>query len=161
MPPPELRPAASAESVPAGDGKGPPPRTRTALVESLNARHARLDANADGSITADELQKAEAARAAAVKAQLDKKAEENFARLDTDRDGKLSLGEYKVSAPSVSVDEEKLTQLQSVLDADKDGKITREEFGRPTLAFFDKLDADKNGTVTAEERRRAAAPAGR
>ncbi len=45
-------------------------------------------------------------------------------------------------------------------DADKDGKLTRDEFRGPKQ-FFDRVDADKNGIVTADEARQFAKRAGR
>ena len=37
------------------------------------------------------------------------------------------------------------------LDANKDGKITLQEFGAPTIAIFDRLDTNKDGTVSDQE----------
>ncbi len=37
------------------------------------------------------------------------------------------------------------------MDADNDGKVTREEFMQGHRAMFDRLDADKDGAVSRDE----------
>ena len=152
--------ALAAQTPPAG-AKASEPRTRASLLQSLNARFGSFDLNADGTLTADELEKAQEKRVAEMKAGIDKEIQAAFAKLDADRNGQLSLQEYRAAAPDIAVDEQKLTQIVGTLDTNKDGKVTREEFGAPTLAGFDRVDANKDGTVTPEERQKAVAERGR
>ena len=43
--------------------------------------------------------------------------------------------------------------VETFLDANKDGKISADEFKTPRLAAFNRIDANKDGTVTAAELR--------
>ena len=56
---------------------------------------------------------------------------------------------------------ENAAELVRLLDTDKNGKISGDEFKRRTLAGFDKLDTNKDGTVTPTERSKAVAHSGR
>jgi Ca2+-binding EF-hand superfamily protein len=90
-----------------------------------------------------------------------KQAEQGFAKLDTDKNGQLSLAEFKASIPPV-----RTRPVDSVIqrfDSNKDGKVTLQEFGAPTLAVFDRYDTNKDGTISDQERkaRRSSAPTGR
>lgn len=153
--------ASSAMAQPTPTAKAPEPRTRSSLAQALGERFAKFDLDADGTLTAGELEKAQELRVAEMKADIDKQAQETFAKLDADKNGQLTLQEYMAATPDISVDEQKLTQIVGQLDADKDGKVTRDEFSSPTLAGFDRIDANKDGTVSPEERRKAAANIGR
>jgi Ca2+-binding EF-hand superfamily protein len=153
--------AANAAQTPSANSKAAEPRTRAGLVQSLNTRFGSFDLNADGTLTADELEKAQEKRVAEMKAELDKDLQEAFAKLDADKNGQLSLTEYKAAAPDIGVDGAKLSQIVTQLDTNKDGKVTKEEFTGPTLAGFDMVDANKDGTVTPEERQKANAARGR
>ena len=89
-----------------------------------------------------------------------KRAEEGFTKLDTDKNGQLSLAEFKASIPPVQT-RAAATLLQR-LDTNKDGKVSPQEFGAPTLAVFDRFDTNKDGTISdAERNARRAAPTGR
>lgn len=50
--------------------------------------------------------------------------EENFAKLDTDKDGKVSLKEFM----AVAKDKDKADEFFKLKDSDKDGFLTKEEF---------------------------------
>lgn len=98
-----------------------------------------------------------------------------FADLDKDKDKKISRSEWG-SLPAQLfdrydenhdgfIDEDEWNRARSrmagggmrfgemllkVLDADKDGKVSREEFAK-IVALFDLLDQDKNGELSQEE----------
>lgn len=82
------------------------------------------------------------------RADAQKKAEENFAALDTNQDG------------TISEDERAATQGQRGgpggglrrADKDGDGKITKDEYLAAQLERFDNQDADKDGQLTKAER---------
>lgn len=152
---------ASAAAAQTTSSTAPEPRTRASLIEMLNQRFGQIDSDSDGALTAAELEASQERRAADIKARIARQADENFAKLDVDKNGSLTMEEYRAGAPSVSVNEEKVTEAVGTLDGDKDGKVSKDEFGRIALAAFDRLDANKDGTVTAEERQKAMANVGR
>ena len=126
-------------------------RTRLQVTQGLDSRFKALDANADGSLTRIEIEAAEARARQAASAQVNKQAEEGFAKLDTDKSGQLSLAEFKAAAPTVGAGDPGAVLTR--LDANKDGKITAQEFQTPTLAVFDRLDLNKDGALSAQERK--------
>ena len=138
------------------------PRTKAELSKALDARYAKVDANGDGALSADELARNEAQRIERAKAEVAEAVQRAFAKLDTDKDGKLSLEEYRAAAPTVTAKPaENAADIVKLLDKDKNGKVSSAEFKAPTLAAFDRIDANKDGTVSPEERRKAAANIGR
>lgn len=137
------------------------PTTRAEVIQLLDARFATIDVNKDGGLAPVELQAIEAQVIAARKAELASAVQRAFAKIDTNKDGRLSLEEYGAAAPKIdSTPAEAAAELVKLLDADKNGKVSGDEFKRRTLAGFDKLDANKDGTVTPAERSKAEAAAG-
>jgi EF hand len=91
------------------------------------------DANADGSIARDEFL---AARAAA------------FAKLDQNGDGVLDDADKRERAHEGGRRE---GGLKGRLDANADGKISKEEFVNSATPMFDGADKDGNGALDKEE----------
>jgi len=138
------------------------PTTRAEVIKLLDARFAKIDANADGGLTPAELQTIEAQVIEAQKAEIASAVQRAFAKLDANKDGRLSLEEYGAAAPKIDAKPaENAAELVRLLDTDKNGKISGDEFKRRTLAGFDKLDTNKDGTVTPTERSKAVAHSGR
>jgi Ca2+-binding EF-hand superfamily protein len=126
------------------------PRTRAQVTQNLDAKFKLLDSNQDGSVTKAEMQAAEARAKQEAEARLATQADQSFAKLDTDKNGQLSLAEFKASLPPV-----RTRPVDTVLqrfDSNKDGKVTLQEFGAPTLAVFDRFDTNKDGTISDQER---------
>ena len=103
---------------------------------------ATVDANADGSITLEELQALPAAK---------------FAEADTNGDGVLSAEELnaQVTAQMAERAATRVEQQITSRDTDGDGALSLEEL-QPTdttrlTSMFERLDADSDGNVTAEE----------
>ena len=76
-------------------------------------------------------------------------------KLDTDKNGQLSLAEFKAAAPCQGRAPTRPRRC-SRFDANKDGKVSATEFRAPALATFDRVDANKDGIVTRDEARKSA-----
>lgn len=90
----------------------------------------QFDLNKDGVLTQDEVTEAVAAR---------------FAAADTDKDGKVSLDEFR--AYRLAEAEPMRVRAFQRLDSNGDGKVTREEFDRISARMFSRLDRDNDGTL--------------
>ena len=131
--------------------------TRTELTTQLDERFTRLDTNGDGQIT-------QAERDAQHKA----RADERFKALDADGNGQLSRAEFDAAHEKRA---EKMGErgegkrrhrggrggMGGMMDANKDGTVTKAEFQSRALAMFDGADANKDGQVTQQEREAARA----
>lgn len=119
-------------ALPVGAGAGeiafkPGPQQQ----QAMQARWAALDRNQDGF-----LDRAEAAARPALA--------EHFDALDSDRNGRLTQSELRISVEN----------YLRAADADGDGAIdrTEAEAGLPRVArFFDRLDANGDGKLTIAE----------
>lgn len=121
---------------------------------SLKRRFARLDGNGDGRISRAEL---DAARARQQKRRAARTGAESFRQADRDGDGKLSLEEVVAAR----------ARLLRKMDADRDGRVTKDEFVKFTppgedkrpgffarqrrLRLFASFDRDRDGVLTADE----------
>lgn len=152
--------SALAQSAPAATQSADSiPTTRAEVMKVLDARFTAIDANHDGVLTPAELQAIEAQVIQNQRAEIASAAQRAFAKLDTNKDGRLSVEEFSAAAPKVVASPtDNAAELVKLLDADKNGKISNDEFKQRTLAGFDKLDANKDGTVTPAERAKAVAP---
>jgi Ca2+-binding EF-hand superfamily protein len=77
---------------------------------------------------------------------------EEFNKLDTDKNGSLSLAEFRAAAPQIAAPAPDSAQkaLQK-LDTNKDGKVSADEYRGPPLANFDRLDSNKDGIISQAE----------
>ena len=99
------------------DSDGRVSRTEAEAVSPRFAEHfARMDQDADGYLTDQELQAAHKERGARYR----EHAQERFSSADTDQDGALNLAETQVAFP-------KLAENFTKLDVDNDGKLTPRE----------------------------------
>ncbi len=93
------------------------------------------DANHDGNITRAELISYRAA---------------NFARIDRNGDGFLTDDDipYFLRGRNAPVD---INALKAQFDANKDGKVSRDEFVNGPTLLFDRADANHDGILTRAE----------
>jgi Ca2+-binding EF-hand superfamily protein len=75
-------------------------------------------------------------------------------RLDTNHDGKIDAGELKAMRQRLL--EERVDRRMEELDANRDGKISREEARGRIKENFDKIDANHDGFIDRAELLRAA-----
>jgi Ca2+-binding EF-hand superfamily protein len=145
---------------------------------------ADLDADKDGFITADELKAfgekmhaewqqkhadANGAQPAPDASRGDRMAQHILARVDTDKDGKISKAEFdtestalfkrmdKNSDGKIAADEVPARHwggkgpMFGKMDTDQDGKVTKAEFTAAEDKMFQKLDANGDGVITKDE----------
>ncbi|RJF86176.1 EF-hand domain-containing protein [Sphingomonas cavernae] len=132
--------------------------TRAELTASLDQRFARLDTNGDGQIT-------QAERDAQHKA----RADARFKALDADGNGQVSRAEYDAAHEKRQAQRAERGEKTGergegrrwhrggrgtggMMDANKDGTVTKAEFQSRALAMFDRADANKDSQVTQQER---------
>jgi hypothetical protein len=126
------------------------PVTRAQISAQVDAAFATADKNHDGNLSLAELQELQNSELETVQAALRARVEAQFKALDTNKDGQLSLAEFSVATPNVKVNETPQQVLEK-FDANKDGKVTAEEFRAPRIAAFNKADLNHDGTLTPAE----------
>ncbi len=121
---------------------------RAMFIATMDGEFRRRDGDGNGVMSRAELERYETAAAFAA-AQLQNR--ELFLRLDADRNGAISPGEFAalVAAPGTA----DVTAQMTRLDPNRDQQVTLIEYRAATLAGFDRLDADHDGVVTAAEMR--------
>jgi Ca2+-binding EF-hand superfamily protein len=124
--------------------------TRADVQKTTDTRFDEGDVNNDGFLNRTELQNMTAKATQQVVAQM----EQQFSAMDKDKNGQVSLAEFKAAATAkVSPNPELALQR---FDTNKDGKVSPTEFRTPVLATFDRLDLNKDGRITPEEAKAAA-----
>ena len=128
------------------------PTLRTDLANTIKQSFDQGDINNDGFLSRAEV------TTMSVKAteQVVARMEQEFSALDTDKNGQVSLAEFKAGA-TAKVSQSPDVTLQR-FDANRDGKISPAEYSAPVLSVFDRTDTNKDGQVTADEARAAATP---
>jgi Ca2+-binding EF-hand superfamily protein len=122
---------------------------------------ANADRNKDGVLTGEELRPAAPPQAAApveeTRAQfVNGRSDELLARLDANKDGKISLAEFLVlasEAPPAQAANAKaqLTGSFNNMDGNKNGTVERSELITHFTAIFSRVDANKDGKITQQE----------
>jgi hypothetical protein len=137
-----------AARPPGSAAPGPVPIPRATFIANMDSDFAKIDANHDGIITAQEFANYHH-RLAILQAQQRNRA--LFAALDANHDGQLSPAEFAQLVGNVP--QPNVAPLFGKLDANHDGKVSLVEYRAATLANFDRLDTDKDGVVTPAEMR--------
>ena len=135
--------------------------TKAELTASLEKRFAELDKNGDGKVTQEE-------RDAARQARFDK----HFVEIDKDGNGQISKAEMQAAHEARKERRGDHHGMggpgrkphwggrhggmhggrMAMMDANKDGVLTKAEFMAKPLEMFERADANKDGTVTQAER---------
>jgi Ca2+-binding EF-hand superfamily protein len=118
---------------------------REARAERRAERFARLDADRDGSISRAEFEAAPALggdRAGRREARMERRASRHGLRANR---GGIGGGMFARLG---------LRQFEAA-DANRDGRVSREEARSGALALFARVDTDRDGTISLEERRAA------
>ena len=131
----------------------PKPMSRTGYMQRIDNGFVSADADKDGFLERAEIEAAETRVIAARKAALLKQREAGFRRMDTNKDGSLSLAEYNSPLVNVALPKPNAAPVLGRLDANKDGKISLAENRAPAIAQFDRADTNKDGTLSADEQR--------
>lgn len=138
--------APPAATAPQGE-----PVTRAQFIQQMDAEFARLDADASGFVTAEEII---ASQRSAAQAEALRQNQAVFARLDADKNGTLSPQEFAALANPGAIPVDAAPLMQQ-FDGDRDGTITLIEYRVSTQANFDRVDSDRDGIVTPMEMRAA------
>jgi len=102
------------------DGKVSRDESSKAAVERANRRFDQLDADKDGFITQAEIDAARDKMRSEVRGEMSRRGAENWKAADKDGDGAISRSEAEAGMPM-------LFRRFDQLDANKDGKISRDE----------------------------------
>ena len=135
--------------------QGPQPITKAVFLQRMDSQFTAVDANKDGFTDRAEIEAAESKAYAARKALGLKEREAAFAKLDTDKNGSLTLKEFNAVAAAQVLPKADATQMLGRFDTNKDGRISLAESRAPASAQFDRADTNKDGTLSVDEQRAA------
>lgn len=130
----DLPPMMRGRNVLAGGQGGPGLRHMGHGMGGMLDRLREADANKDGVITVDEVVAAAGTR---------------FAQMDRNKDGVLDAADRDAMRKEMT--DYRVKRFIHAFGADKDGKITREQFAAKANERFAMMDLDGNGTISREE----------
>lgn len=136
--------AAIAQTAPV-----PGPIERANYLAVMDKEFRGVDSSKDGVVTKQEIENYQ--RAAALN-ELAARNRTVFAKLDADKDGKLTPGEFAKLIQPVQASAQ---PMLNDYDANRDGKVSQIEFRTVKLSRFDAVDIDKDGVVSLAEQRAA------
>jgi Ca2+-binding EF-hand superfamily protein len=96
----------------------------------------QADANKDGKVTRQEYIDARAAQ---------------FARMDRNGDGLVDDADLRERPDQSFLGKRAAAAMRGRIDANSDGKISKDEFVKAPTTMFDRFDADKNSELDAKE----------
>lgn len=150
--------APTTDKAPPAKTAAAPPMTKADFLKAIDGRFVAMDTNKDGQLSRLEIEAAEAKLQAQRRAAQDQRRTATFKKLDTNGDGQLSQAEFNAGVPLPPEAKPDATKALARMDANKDQKITLQEYRAGPTADFDKLDANKDGKLSLQERA-AARPA--
>jgi Ca2+-binding EF-hand superfamily protein len=123
-------------AAPATPVAEPAPSASTAHGD-VSGQFAKMDANGDGGVSADEHATGTAAM---------------FATMDANGDGSVTVEEMDASQAAMGGDT-RMTSADKikVVDTDSDGALTRDEHEQGARTMFDQMDANHDGSLTQSE----------
>lgn len=131
-----------------------PTQTRAGAEAKVRTYFARIDADKDGFVTAQDMSVMRGVAMGNL-----------FDLMDADKNGSLSRtefdsahaggGKHRMGGGHGMKMGRGGGRLMMMADADKDGRVALSEAVTGTLTMFDRADANKDGTLTADERRAA------
>jgi Ca2+-binding EF-hand superfamily protein len=109
--------------------------------EDVDAKFQMMDKNGDGKISAEEHEEG---------------AEEMFKKMDANGDGKVTIVEMDTAHEKMmgkAGGKPRMTSSEKikVIDTNKDGVVSEDEFEESSKVMFEKLDTNKDGYVTKAE----------
>jgi hypothetical protein len=96
----------------------------------------QADANKDGKVTRQEYIDSRAAQ---------------FARMDRNGDGVVDDADLRERPDQSFLGKRAAAAMRGRIDANSDGKISKDEFVKAPTTMFDRFDADKNSELDAKE----------
>jgi Ca2+-binding EF-hand superfamily protein len=142
---------APAKKAPApATAEAPKPMSRTQFLSNVQTRFSAADANHDGFIDSNEVSAAQQRDLQQARATEQQRIGAEFDKLDTNHDGQLSKAEFMAAAPTVTP-RQTAQQIIGLVDSNKDGKISLQEYEAGPLGAFNKIDSNHDGTVSAAE----------
>ena len=145
--------AGSAPALAQTGGAAPRPLTRAAFLQNIDRAFAAADANKDGFADQAELAADHQRQAAQRKAQALRQREAAFRRLDSNKNGSLSLQEFNALAAAAPAPQADAARLVARFDSNKDGRVSSAENRAPALAGFDRADSNRDGLLSPQEQR--------
>ncbi|MGQ0674158.1 MAG: EF-hand domain-containing protein [Hyphomicrobium sp.] len=111
----------------------------------------KLDKNGDGKVEDTEAprymkRQAESKKGISTLDAMLESAQARFKRMDTNGDGVVEMGE--AAGGDATRREARAKRMLGRLDADKDGKLSAQEYMAPASERFQKLDVDRDGRIT-------------
>jgi Ca2+-binding EF-hand superfamily protein len=135
---------AATPKPPAAQAQGPIPRSE--FIQAMDAEFKERDADKNGIVTKKEIEAFQRAFFARVN---QARLAALFQKLDADKNGQLSPGEFAgLNGPTTPVD---AGLLLKQVDLNGDGQVTIVEYRAGKLRSFDDMDADKDGIVSVSE----------
>jgi Ca2+-binding EF-hand superfamily protein len=152
--------------------------TQDEVVAAAQKRFARMDANGDGKLTADELTSRHGRRAAADGAPNERRAafaQKHFDKLDANHDGVVTRDEFvaaatarfqkldshgsgKITAADIASSPKAQERAQHAvahivqrLDANGDGVVSQDEYLAAAKKRFSRMDRNGDGFIDADE----------
>lgn len=125
--------------------------TRGDFLKNIQSTFNRIDRGHDGAFTKDEMRdfklRLERESASAARSAI----ESEFAKLDVNRNGRLSRTEFMAAAPAMRANLPDGSSLFAEFDKNRDGRISLKEFLAPFLVNFDAIDRNHDQMLSSTE----------